>query len=196
MHHQIQMPDSKKKSIEAATQTFQYGLYERANVIQIEIESKKKYKFKQKLSEVRVEDASPDISEKTPACGNTQSIYSCPQLTQRDPQTERLSTDVTKADLSRISLSPISQNKGNGFYKVQNKLWENSRYSTVKSAYSSAAASNLRKCPDEEFFSMCLLTHKMKNQRYPFILNLKTHELYEQAQKVKGMNWLKFYDWI
>ena len=60
----------------------------------------------------------------------------------------------------------------------------------------SAARQHIRKCPDEEFFNLTLLSIKMKNKKNASILSLKSTELFEKCKKEKGMNFLLFYDWI
>ena len=68
-----------------------------------------------------------------------------------------------------------------------------------KSAYSGRTGAShdiSRKCPDEEFFAMNLLAIKMKNKKYLCVLNLKARDLYNEAIKEKGMNFLLFHDWI
>ena len=54
----------------------------------------------------------------------------------------------------------------------------------------------MRKCPDEEFFNLTLLSIKMKHKKYAQILALKTSDMYEKCMKEKGMTFLMFYDWI
>ena len=43
---------------------------------------------------------------------------------------------------------------------------------------------------------MNLLAIKMKNKKYLCVLNLKARDLYNEAIKEKGMNFLLFHDWI
>ena len=90
----------------------------------------------------------------------------------------------------------MDQIPGSNQHDIASKSnWNKSGISGM-TGLTSAARSHMRKCPDEEFFNLTLLSIKMKNKKYPQILALKSNELFEKCKKEKGMNFLLFYDWI
>jgi hypothetical protein len=47
--------------------------------------------------------------------------------------------------------------------------------------YTAAALQNIRQCPQEEFFTLCLLTIKMKYQKYDKVMGIKSKLLFKKA---------------
>ena len=65
-------------------------------------------------------------------------------------------------------------------------------------SYTAAALKNIRCSPKEEFFTLCLLTIKMKYEGYDNVMRIKSKELFKKAstQKGKMMEFTEFYEWI
>ena len=62
------------------------------------------------------------------------------------------------------------------------------RYDTTSklskyTSYTAAALQNIRKSPMEEFFTLCVLTIKMKYENYDEVMKVKSKDLYEKAIK-------------
>ncbi len=56
--------------------------------------------------------------------------------------------------------------------------------------------STLRKDPNQEFFQMCLLSHKLNNQNCEAVMELDHRELYLKCAAVDKQQFHQFNDWI
>jgi len=53
-----------------------------------------------------------------------------------------------------------------------------------------------RKGPNEEFFTLCLLSLKMKNKKHPEIMTLKTRDLWARAEREVKLEFTEYPDWL
>ena len=63
--------------------------------------------------------------------------------------------------------------------------------------FTAAAMSNMqRKGPNEEFFTLCLLSLKIKNKNHPEIMSIKTRDLWQKAGKEVKLEFTDYPDWL
>ena len=53
-----------------------------------------------------------------------------------------------------------------------------------------------RKSLNEEFFTMCLLSLKMKNIKHPYVMQLKPQDLFDKAQQENITKFPQFWTWL
>lgn len=98
-----------------------------------------------------------------------------PLASPRTPRVQYVVTDQSESALTSPRM--MSSSRPGTMPGTRNTSIAGSNYTS----FSTAARKLDRKCPDEEFFTMTLLSLKMKNKTYPAVLSLKASDLYAKA---------------